>query len=324
MKKEELTAEAINIEKPCSESWDEMSGGEKTRACSHCNENVNDISMMTEDEAFDLIEKSNGNLCVRYEAHPVTNAPIFTDKLYQITRNTGITAGVLTTTIAVSSSAYGQEPHKTNNFIKTNTKVTQVKTTITKQNIKPPKVSPTPPIKPRPRPPKIMGKIAIRRWIKNPLMQAVNRGQTTKVRFMIARGADVNEIDKNYYSRTALHVAVERSNLKIAKILLNAGADLEAQDQYKNTPLMSLRWTTSVEMIQLLTQYGADINAKNRSGQTALMNASRTSNLKLVKALLEAGADATIKDNFKNSALNYAYTEELKQILIAYGAEPKS
>lgn len=32
MRKDELKAEAINIEKPCSESWNGMYGNEKTRA----------------------------------------------------------------------------------------------------------------------------------------------------------------------------------------------------------------------------------------------------------------------------------------------------
>ncbi len=59
--KEKIEAEAISIKSPCSENWDEMSGNEKTRACSHCSENVNDISMMTKDEGERCRPRDNAN-----------------------------------------------------------------------------------------------------------------------------------------------------------------------------------------------------------------------------------------------------------------------
>jgi hypothetical protein len=320
MKEEKNFATNISVKSPCSENWDEMTGDEKTRACSHCETNVNDISQMSEEEAWDLIDKSNGDLCVRYESHPVTNTPIFADKLYQITRQTGVTAGVLGATLAVSSSALGQEAVKNAQPAKTNPTISSVQNIGIKNTIiKQPVVSPTP----TKRPPKIMGKIAIRSFIRKPLLKAVHQGRNLKVRLMIAQGVDVNEIDRGYYSRTALHVAVERNNLKMVKILLNAGADLKIRDQYQNTPLMSINWSTTPEIIQTFTQYGADLNARNRSGQTALMNATRVGNIKAVQALLESGADVLIRDDFDNSALDMAYADNIKQILITYGAQPK-
>lgn len=318
--REKITAEAIGIETPCSEDWNEMTGNEKTRLCSHCDLFVNDISLMTEDEAFGLIERSEGNLCVRFEAHPVTNAPIFADKLYQITRRTGVAAGVLGATLAVSSSAYSQET-SVENSIKPQAVVTRIDPSITSPNetTKLPKVSPTP----TKDPPKLMGKIAIRRWISNPLMVAVQQGKALKVRYLIASGADVNEIDKNYYSRTALHVAVESNDLKMAQILLNAGADVNLKDQYAQTALMNLNGNTSREILQLIAQYGADLNSTSRSGQTALMQAAQYDNFEAVKALIEVGADATIKDGFGNSALDFASSEPIIQLLTAYGATRK-
>lgn len=320
MRKEKLTAESISIKSPCSESWDEMSGNEKTRACSHCEMNVNDISMMTEADAFGLIDESNGNLCVRYESHPVTNAPIFADKLYQITRQTGVTAGVLGATLAVSTAAYGQESAKTSYSKVSATSVTKIDQPNTRVNNRQPKVSPTPPKKPI----RVMGKIAIRRTPTKPLLVAVNRGSALKVRLMIAKGVDVNTVDTGYYSRTALHLAMERNNLKIAQMLLNAGTDLEMRDIYANTPIMAIRGNTSGQIIQLIAKYGADLNAINKSGQTALMEATRYSNLSAVKALVEAGADVTVKDFYGNSALDFARSEPIKDILIAYGATKKT
>ena len=318
MRKEELTAEAINIEKPCLESWDEMSGNEKTRACSHCSENVNDISMMTETEAWDLIDESNGNLCVRFESHPVTKAPIFRETLYQITRQTGVTAGVLGATLAVSTMANAQEATSIDKVVSTKTSITSVKNNGNKGATITPKVSPTPP-----RRPIRMGKIAIRRRPTNPLTVAVQQGSSLKVRLMIAKGVDVNEFDKRYYSRTALHIAMERNNLKMAQMLLNAGANIELKDQYGNTPIMTIRRNTSREIISLIAQYGANTNATNKSEQTALMEATRYNNLVAINALIESGADAQTKDAYGNSALDFARNKAIKEVLIAYGATKK-
>jgi hypothetical protein len=318
MKEEKNFATNISVKSPCSENWNEMTGDEKTRACSHCQTNVNDISKMTEDEAWDLIDRSNGDLCIRYESHPVTNAPIFADRLYQITRQTGVTAGVLGATLAVSSTALGQESVKNNQLTNTKPTISSTQNSGNKDiQIKPPVVSPTP----TKRPPRIMGKIAIRRFIRKPLMKAVNQGRTLRVRLMITQGVDVNEVDRGYYSRTALHVAVERNNLKMVKMLLNAGADLKIRDQYQNTPLMNINWSTTPEIIQIFSQYGADLNTRNRSGQTALMNAARVGNIKAVRALLESGADVSLRDNYGKSALEMTYTEPIKQLLVIYGAE---
>ena len=87
--------EAVEVKKPCSESWDEMTGNQKVRFCSHCSKSVNNISEMTRKEAMRLVRRSEGRLCVRYEVHPKTNAPIFSERLSQIARQTGVAAGVL-------------------------------------------------------------------------------------------------------------------------------------------------------------------------------------------------------------------------------------
>lgn len=321
MRTEKNLSESIRIVSPCTEDWNEMTGNEQTRACSHCEMDVNDISMMSETEALKLINRTNGNLCVRYESDPVTNAPIFADKLYQITRRTGVAAGVLGATLAVSTSAYAQSSGTTKIPVSSQTTVSNVKQTNSKfKTPKPPKVSPTPP-KTRP---KTMGKIAFVRRIKNPLMIAVNQGRSMKVRLMIASGANVNEVDTEYYSRTALHVAVERNNLQILQTLLNSGADVNMQDQHQKTPLMMINWNTSGEILQLLVQHGADLDKGNSNGQTALMDAARYGNINAVKALLESGANVDIRDGFGNSALDIASSKPVIELLIAYGATQKT
>jgi len=69
-----------------------------------------------------------------------------------------------------------------------------------------------------------------------------------------------------------------------------------------------------------LINAGADIDAQNKEGITALMNAVEEDNFEVIKVLLEAGADSNLKNKKGESALSLAKTEEAKQYLIAYGA----
>jgi Ankyrin repeats (3 copies)/Carboxypeptidase regulatory-like domain/Ankyrin repeats (many copies) len=101
--------DSIEVKDPCSETWDKMSGNDQVRFCGHCSKNVNNISEMTRKDALRLVRGSNGNLCVRYVRHPVTNRPLFVENLYKITRRApGLAAGVMTASITLSTAAYAQ------------------------------------------------------------------------------------------------------------------------------------------------------------------------------------------------------------------------
>lgn len=55
----------VKIASPCSESWDEMIGDERTRFCLKCEKNVYNVAAMTRDEAQQLIDESEGTACMR-------------------------------------------------------------------------------------------------------------------------------------------------------------------------------------------------------------------------------------------------------------------
>jgi hypothetical protein len=57
----------IRVEQPCHESWDRMAGDERTRFCAHCQRHVHNLSGMREAEVADLICRSAGELCVRFQ-----------------------------------------------------------------------------------------------------------------------------------------------------------------------------------------------------------------------------------------------------------------
>ena len=83
-------------------------------------------------------------------------------------------------------------------------------------------------------------------------------------------------------------------SIEIAKLLIDAGADVNSKDTEGNTPL---HWSFSPEAIDFLVSKGADINAKNSAGLTPLENFTANiggSNKEMVEAFLKHGA--TVED----------------------------
>lgn len=102
--------DSVEVKSPCREEWNEMTGNDRVRFCSHCSKNVNNLSIMTRKEAMRFVRASDGNICIRYIPHPVTRRPVFAEQLLQITRRSpGLTAGVMTASIALSTHTFGQE-----------------------------------------------------------------------------------------------------------------------------------------------------------------------------------------------------------------------
>jgi len=101
--------DAMRVNRPCTEDWDQMTGNDRVRFCSHCSKDVNNISEMTPKQAVRLARASGGNLCIRYKYDPVTKAPIFADRFHQISRRAPVLAsGAMAASIAFSTVAYAQ------------------------------------------------------------------------------------------------------------------------------------------------------------------------------------------------------------------------
>lgn len=56
----------IRVASPCTASWNDMTGDDRTRHCGACQKNVYNLSGMTRAEAEALLIERNGDLCVRY------------------------------------------------------------------------------------------------------------------------------------------------------------------------------------------------------------------------------------------------------------------
>jgi hypothetical protein len=110
-----------------------------------------------------------------------------------------------------------------------------------------------------------------------------------------------------YVGDTPLHAAAAGHRVEIAKMLLDAGADVNAAKNHRRSQslhyaadgfLENPKWDAKrqLAMIRLLLDAGADISAQDKNGATPLHRAVRTRCAAAVKCLLDAGADATIRN----------------------------
>jgi Carboxypeptidase regulatory-like domain/Ankyrin repeats (3 copies)/Ankyrin repeat len=107
--------DSIDVKTPCSESWDEMTGNEQVRFCSHCAKDVHKLTEMTRKQARKLVTKSEGGICVQYRRRPDGRIDTLKRQFHQITRNTGIAASVLGASLSISTLTYAQANPSTPN-----------------------------------------------------------------------------------------------------------------------------------------------------------------------------------------------------------------
>ncbi|HEY8562273.1 MAG TPA: carboxypeptidase-like regulatory domain-containing protein [Pyrinomonadaceae bacterium] len=107
MKKDFL--DSLHVDSPCRESWEEMTGGDQVRFCSHCAKDIHDLSAMPRAEAEKLVKNSNGRLCVRLVKTPRGKTVTAPPALTRIKRRARFAASALAASIALSAHAYAQQ-----------------------------------------------------------------------------------------------------------------------------------------------------------------------------------------------------------------------
>nr|VZI28361.1 unnamed protein product [Spirometra erinaceieuropaei] len=154
-----------------------------------------------------------------------------------------------------------------------------------------------------------------------PLHTAVYANQRQIVSLLLDYGADI-EAQVERTKDTALSIACSHGRLEIAEELLNRGANKEHRNFSDYTPLSLAASGGFVDVIQLLLRHGAEINSRTGSklGISPLMLASMNGFTAAVRVLLEHGSDinAQIETN-RNTALTLACFQgqhEVVQLLV--------
>lgn len=111
---------------------------------------------------------------------------------------------------------------------------------------------------------------------------------------LIESGDDINATAKD--GTTPLYVAVTKGRSNIAKLLIDAGADINIPaEDWKWKPIQKAANRGHYEICKMLIEKGADINEKTITGKNALHIAIQQGHTKIVKLLVESGADLTEK-----------------------------
>ena len=126
-----------------------------------------------------------------------------------------------------------------------------------------------------------------------------------KIKILLAHGIDPNWMDER--GTTALHrIAEIGSGINVAKIFVDASADVNAELLDGSTPLhLSARKGRSY-LIEFLKDCGASLVATDDRGMTALHISASIGDLVAVRTLVGAGANVQSKDNKGWTTLHYA------------------
>ena len=134
---------------------------------------------------------------------------------------------------------------------------------------------------------------------------SAERGRAV-VELLLAAGAEAAQGDAENEGCTALIYAAQAKNLEVVQLLLEARAEVDAEDGEGQTALMHAVQARHVPGWQALLEAGADVNRGDLAGRTALMYAALEGHAAAIHALVRAGADVQAQMKGGWTALMYA------------------
>ncbi len=140
------------------------------------------------------------------------------------------------------------------------------------------------------------------------LLMAVDMGFVEIMELLLEHGADIQAESS---LGNALHSAVRSGSVETLYKLIRLGSlDVNAANELSGaTPLHVAAQHGSLDCIRALANAGADVNVKDTSmGRTPLHYAAQTGNLAAVSCLTEHGADCSVMDNETNTPFALAVT----------------
>ena len=157
------------------------------------------------------------------------------------------------------------------------------------------------------------------------LHYAARRGRTETVRYLVSLPeVDVNHGDAD--NHTALHRAVVNVEPDVVQVLIDAGADINTQNNEGRSPLLSACASRALDVVEMLVEAGAGVRAKSDDGETCLILAAYFGHTEIVRYL--AGlpeVDLNYRDTENNyTALQHAVEEgytDVVQVLLEAGAD---
>ncbi|KAL8372305.1 hypothetical protein RB595_001884 [Gaeumannomyces hyphopodioides] len=153
-------------------------------------------------------------------------------------------------------------------------------------------------------------------------LQAACRCQSLEtIELLVARGSDVNAAGGEYGSALSA-AAIREKNTGILEFLLKKGADINQQG---GSALRAVSGFDEIENVRVLLDHGADVNAEDEESGTALQAACYSGSTDTVRLLIGRGANVHARGGHFGSAWHATAARrtrgalELLQLLLDHG-----
>lgn len=122
--------------------------------------------------------------------------------------------------------------------------------------------------------------------------EAIRTGDAANVREILRNDpSTMNARDEGRTRDYPIHTAAAGGSVEIARLLLEAGAAIEAEDADGSTPLHCAALARKEDMVRFLLERGADVNRRDKNGAYSLSFAASAGDSAIVRLLLDRGAD---------------------------------
>jgi ankyrin repeat protein len=158
-------------------------------------------------------------------------------------------------------------------------------------------------------------------WGNTPLTIAAEYGQYEMAKMLLDKGANVNA---QGHLGNALQAASAGGHEQVVKMLLDKGADVNARGGVYGNALQAASLGGHEQVVKLLLDKGSDVNARGGVYGNALQAASDRGHEQVVKMLLDKGADVNARGGDFGNALQAASLgghEQMVKMLLDKGAD---